>query len=372
MAVIDTVCRFSTAVRGYDRAAVDAVVRAETAHLERLAARIAELERHLASQRGTALRTDDPQRKHAVRAAADMLADAWDDARALVAQEDTAANLQREHAASVAAAHLADVLARTQAQERAAQAEADAMLTAARQEAARILEHAQTKIATAEPIAEQLLADAGEEARQRALAAETALLTEREAVDADLARRQGLADHELQMAERMAAQLAKEAKALADHATHVRESSMTTARAFATDLLNEVAEKIGRLEAESDAAMAELADLMSALSTQVASARKSMTTARPLPAEVAPSAPQPATEPVPAAEPAAARKTAAPRAQRTTSTRKTTPAPAAGLLTAAPSPEPGDATSEPARVAAPVASRDSVTLIAGKPSVIRL
>lgn len=401
MAVIDAAPRFQTAVRGYDRAAVDALIRNETAHLDALNTRIAELEWRLAADRGAAFRVDDPQRKQQVRAAADMLADAWDHARAVVTREDATANVQREHAASIVAAHLAEVYAAAEAEERRVQAEADALVAAARQEAARILEQADEFVANAEPMAEQLLIEANEQSGRLALDAENAVHAVREAIEAELTLRQREADAELAEATLLAEEFSREALAVAEHATHVRESSLTTAHAFATDLMNEVADKIARLEAESDAAMAELAELMASLSTEVRSARKTLSAraTRTAPAEpvapeprLAPGAPRtPAPVPVattaPAAPPASAQATRprTPRKVATTAavrtTRKTTPAPAAGLLSAsaakaveAPEKDQDPETSvvEAARVAAGVKSRDSVTIMAPKPSVIRL
>ncbi len=357
MAVIDAPARFQTAVRGYDRSAVDAVIRTEQAQLERLNERISVLERHLAAARGAEFRIDDPTRKQSIQAAADLLSDAWDYARQVVNAEDATAELQRNHAASIAAGYLAEVTTWAQEQEQRAQAEADAMIAAAHAEADELVARATDFVENAVPMAEALTVEANEEAQALALSAETDLHTRREAVEADLTQRQTVVDYDLQAAERLAAQLRAESSAVTEQATRMHETALAQAQAIHDDLINSVADEIGRLEEESDLAMAELAEHMATLSTQVTSARKTMA-ARPAGAPRAkPETAAPQAEPVApktAAAPATADaettapmpKAKAPRkvaeaAQPAPRTRKTTPAPASGLKSgpAKPAPE---------------------------------
>jgi len=363
VAVIDAFAPFRTAVRGYDRSRVDAVIRAEQATLQRCNERIALLEHHLAASRGAAFRVDDPNRKQSIRAAADLLNDAWDYARQLVNAEDATANLQRNHAASIAAGHLAEVAAWAEEQERRARAEFDAMVAAAHGEADLLRAHASDFVENAAPMAEQLLVDAAAKSQELALAAEGEVHLRRQAMEADLTQRQAVADLGLQTAERLAAELEQESAAVTEHATRTREAALARARALTDDLIRAVAHEIAALEQESDLAMAELAQHMATLSTQLTSARKAMAV-RPAGAPRINHQPQaaPAPPPEPAAVDTAAgapvpKAKAVPRkpAQPAPRTRKTT---SAAAKSAQPATEP--VTEAVEKIAAPATPRLAV------------
>lgn len=394
MAVIDLAPRFPSAVRGYDRHAVDTAIRAEAALLDALRRRIADLERQLAvADRGAPFRLDDATRAQAVRAAADLVADAWGHAREVVIAEDATAHLQRSHAASIVAAHLADVAAQAGAQERRAQAEADAMLTAAHVEAAGIRTKAENAVRNAHPLAERLWAEATGEAKALALQTETALHTAREALEADLMRRQTVADHALASARTLATRCEQESAAVAEHATRMHQAVLTQAQAYAADLVGAVAEEVASLEAESDLAMAELAEHMSTMSTQLTSARKTMSgrsTGPPRAAAEHGTSPEPALSHVaapestatvqPAAEPPAkvakpraARKPAQPRTRKTKPTDSSAPAAVPESDPAKPIEATAPATLETAARAGSVpGARPTIKIAAAAPSILRL
>lgn len=272
MAVTDAPAHFRTAARGYDRSAVDAVVRAEQALLLRCNQRIAMLQHRLATPRLAALRVDDPERKQAIRVAAELVCQAWDHARQLLNAEDEAADRQRAHAASVAAGHLAGVSARAEEQERHTRARAEAMLAAAHEEADRLRIHAGALHSNAEPAAEQLLAESAEKSRELALAAEIEMQMRRQAVDTDLTQRQIAADSALQAAEQLAAQHAQEAGAIIEQAARARATLLDRARATAHTLTNAVPAQIAALEAEAELALAALAEHLATLNTHITSA----------------------------------------------------------------------------------------------------
>jgi hypothetical protein len=355
------------------------MMRAEQAALQRLNERIAVLEHHLAAARGAAFRVDDPTRKQSIRAAADLLSDAWDHARQLINAEDATADLQRNHAASIAANHLADVNAWAEEQERRARAEADAMLTAAREEAKGLRAHAAEFVANHLPMAEQLVVDAAAHTQELALAAENEVHLRMQTIEAELTQRQTTADYELQAAERLAAQLAQECTAVDAKAAGMRETGLGRARALADNLINSVANEIAALEDEADQGLAELAEHMANLSTQVNSARKTIA-ARPTRAPRTQSEPQAAPAQPAAADPEATaplpKVKAAPRARKATPAATSGPkAPAA--KSARPATKP--ATEEAKEAATPAArqpeapeTNGSVTLYANGIPVVRL
>jgi hypothetical protein len=379
VAVIDAPAPFRSAVRGYDRAKVDAMMRAEQAALQRLNERIAALEHHLAACRGAAFRVDDPSRKQSIRAAADLLSDAWDHARQLINAEDATADLQRNHAVSIAASHLADVTTWAEEQERRARAEADAVLAAARQEADQLRAHATDFIEHHVPMAEQLLADAAAKSQEFALAAENEVHHRVQALEADLTQRQTTADYELQTAQRLAAKLAQESSAVDEKAAGMRETGLGRARAVADNLINAVAHEIAALEEEADRGLAELAEHMATLSTQVNAARKAIA-ARP--ARAPHTKPDPQADPAPAAQPAAIDPEATaplPKVKAAPRPRKTPAAAASGpKTTATKSARPAtkaateEAKEPAARRPAPPEAPGYVTIVANGVPTVRL
>jgi hypothetical protein len=385
VAVIDAPAPFRTAVRGYDRAKVDALIRAEQAALQRCNERIAALEHHLAAARGAAFRVDDPARKQAIRAAADLLTDAWDHARQVITAEDATADLQRNHAASIAASHLADVNAWAEEQEQRARAEADALLAGARAEAEQLRAQATDFVANHIPMAEQLLADAAAESQEQALAAENEVHHWMQAIEADLTQRQTTADYDLQAAERLAAQAEQESATVIHRANRMCETGLARSRGIAEDLINSVASQIAALEADADRGLAELAEHMAALSTEVNSARKTIATRPALAPRTEPephSAPESAavdpeaTAPMPKAKATPRKATpSAPRTRRATPAVETVTEEAKDVATAAAEPMPEEAPDLAAPAACmPVVAKPlrTVTVVANGTPIVRL
>ncbi|MGQ0463906.1 MAG: hypothetical protein ACT4QG_01175 [Sporichthyaceae bacterium] len=400
MALVDLAPRFHTAVRGYDRVAVDAVIRAEAEHLDRLNSRIQLLEQALAEvrqadpaesvDRAAQFRDDDPERRRAMRAAADMLVEAWDHARQIVLAEDATAHLQREHATSIAHATLADVTVRAQAEEQRAQQTADSWVAAAAAEAAAILAHAEDFVADAHPMAQRILAEAAEESQELAHHAESALLAARDALDADLMRRQTAVEYGLQESLKLAERLQAETAAMNAEVGRVQQQTLAQAHAVAAETLGALDLELARLEAEADQAMAELADHMAAMSTQVTVARESMAARaarakaaapapqapvaapaapRPLPPAVLPAFPPQSVQvgppPAPEAEAAPAKAPKA-RAPRTPAAPK---APRAAKAAAPAEAAPAEAA---ARITPAAPARPTIKIAAAAPSIIRL
>lgn len=396
MALIDLAPRFHTAVRGYDRVAVDAAMRAEAEHLDRLNARVQVLEQALAEvregqppeDRSAQFRDDDPERRRAMRASADMLVEAWDHARQIVLAEDATAYLQREHATSIANATFADVTARAQAQEQHAQQTADAWVAAASAEAAQIRQQAEDFIVDAHPMAERILAEAAQKAQEIAHCAEAALHAAREAIEGDLMRRQTAVEYGLAESVKLAERLQEETASMNAEVARAQEQTLAQARAIAAKTVGAIDLELGRLEAEADQAMAQLADHMAAMSTQVTVARETMA-ARPararrakaaahapapvpasVPTVLAPRPMTPAALPTlrphpvqaPAAAPVAETPPAKARAPRKTAAQK--------------APKPTAEESAPAevaaRTAAPAAPRPTIKIATAAPSIIRL
>jgi hypothetical protein len=250
---------FATAVRGYDRAAVDEVIARESSRMRELQARAERLEKELTTP-PTSGGTPAPRVK--VQEALDIMGTGWDEAILITAAAEHAAALDRSHAESQAAAALAAVEERCAQDEREAEDAAKRMVAQAREAAGHLLERAAAEHDRAVEAAADMARAAQERAQQLAVqcAAELCAAEEKQAEDitarhADADRDVAAAQAELALAERQAEEIAKRAVA-------AREEILAQARAAADEVLVAAGAEVRRKRAENEAALAELGRLL--------------------------------------------------------------------------------------------------------------
>lgn len=250
---------FSTAVRGYDRAAVDEVIAYETARMRELHERAAVLEREIAALQATA---GIPHRNDMVRRALGAMATGWDEAAQMASDAQYVAARERANAEAMVSVRRAVAHQQMAAAEAATQAEADRLVAGARREAAQILAHASEQhdraLAAASALGQATVERSQENARQFA----HALCGLDEDVTAEVADRQALAEEDLVAAEMQLQEAGKDVAAIAERALAQREAILAQARAYALASGESTASEILRVQKDTDHAVAELAELM--------------------------------------------------------------------------------------------------------------
>ncbi len=251
--------QFSTAVRGYDRVAVDEAIAYEAERVRELQERADLLERELAVL-GTAAGV--PNRKQMLRQAVDVVCAGWDDAVRITNEAEHAIGRELAHAEGVAAGHLALAEAYAIDAERAAQAEVDRMVAAAKDEAARMLAEAEAERSRAQVGAAGMTLAAAERAKEIARGFTETLRSLEEDVVAELTERQTKAERELEVATAMLRRAEKDAAFAAEQAQAQRVAMLSEARAQVAEVEQSAGSQMGRLQQETSGATAELAELM--------------------------------------------------------------------------------------------------------------
>ncbi|MGQ0845555.1 MAG: hypothetical protein ACT4QF_15640 [Sporichthyaceae bacterium] len=260
---------FPTVMRGYDRDAVEAVVRSEVDRFTALQGRISSLQRELA-----ALSTagDVPNRKRALRRALDLLSDGWDDALATTAETENAIGRERARAEGESAAHLRLTLAQCAELERASQAESDRLVAAAREQGKQMVARANAELDRAMALATDTTKSAalrGEGVTTEFIAAYRTLATE---ADNELRERQNKADFDLETAQAQLETARMDASAVMDRAEAQRQATLERARTQVGAIETANACELSRVQEETDRAVGELADLMAQANEQVSGA----------------------------------------------------------------------------------------------------
>ena len=249
----------ATAIRGYDRAAVDAAIARETAQLRALESRAAQLER--------ALRTpptvgDTPGPRQKVQQALDVIGAGWDEAILTTATAEHVAAMNRfqaEHSVSAAMATLEEQCLQA---ERAAEDTAKGMVASATDQATRLLEHTASEHDHVVETAAALVRAAEDRAREVAEQFATSLREADEQQAARVAARYDDADRDVAAARAELTAAERDAAEMATRARAAREEILTQARAAADELLDAAGAEVRRRQAENEAALAELGRLL--------------------------------------------------------------------------------------------------------------
>lgn len=251
--------QFSTAVRGYQRAAVDEVIARETERVRELQDRADRLERTLAVLNTAA---GVPTRKYALRQAVEVVSRGWDDAVAITMDAEHAVGQERARAEGVAATHRALAEQHALEAEMAAQAQVDRMIAAARAEAARLLADGDAATERARVGAAALTAAAAERAKEIARGFTETLRSLEEDVVSELTERQAKADREVEAAAAALRRAKRDAEFAEEQAKTQRVALLAEARVQAGEVEESARTRMVRLQQETDTAVGALAELM--------------------------------------------------------------------------------------------------------------
>jgi microcompartment protein CcmK/EutM len=260
---------FATAIRGYDRAAVDAAVAREIAQIRALASRAAQLERDTLTPPSV---DSTPAPRQKVQQALDVIGAGWDEAVLLIATAEHVAamdRLQAEHSASAAMATVEEQCAQA---ESAAQDAAKAMVATARDQAADLLEHSAAEHDRAVESAAALVRAAEDRAKEFAEQFTTSLREAEEQHAARVTARYDEADRDVAAARAELAAAERDALGIAIRAQAAREEILTQAQAAADEVLIAAGAEVRRRQAENEAALAELGRLLIATGDHLVSA----------------------------------------------------------------------------------------------------
>lgn len=259
----------ATAVRGYDRAAVDEVIARETARMRDLEARAAQLEREIGTLRGSRS-MPDPRAK--VQHALDTIGAGWDEAIRITGAAEYAAAQDRSHAQHRVSAGMATLEEQCAAAERAADDAAVRMVAAAADQAARLLEHAASEHDRAAEAALALARAAEDRAKEVAVQFADKLREVEEQQGGRVAARFNEAERDLAAAQAELAQAERDAQEMEAQARAMREEILAAARAAAEELFAAAGEEVRRRQGENEEAMAELGRLLIATGGQLGGA----------------------------------------------------------------------------------------------------
>jgi hypothetical protein len=250
---------FATAIRGYDRAAVDAAIARELAQIRSLQSRAAQLERDLASPPAP---RDTPAPRQQVQHALDLMGAGWDEAILLIATAEHVATMNRSHAERSAASTMAAVEEQCAQAERAADDTAKGMVASATDDATRLREHTAAEHDRVVEAAAALVRDAENRARELAEQFAASLREADEQHAAEIAARYEEADREVDAARAEVAAAERDVAEIANRAAAAREEILAQARGVAEELLGAVAAEFRRRQEENEAALAELGRLL--------------------------------------------------------------------------------------------------------------
>jgi hypothetical protein len=245
----------ATAVRGYDRAAVDAAIARETAHLRELESRAAALECELATP-PAGVGVPDPRQK--VQRALDLMGAGWDEAIGITAAAEHAATQGRRQAKHRVSAAMATLEERCTHAERAADEAAERMVATANAQAARLLEHAASEHDQAVEAAAALVRTAEDQAKEVATQFAAGLREAQEQQAERIAARFDDADRDVAAAQAELAAARRDAAEIESRAEAAREQILAHARNAAEELIALAGAEIRRRREDNEAALAEL------------------------------------------------------------------------------------------------------------------
>ncbi len=269
---------FDTAMRGYDRTAVDAKVSALTAERAAYERRAAELQREIAKMNGATGRAeqDAPYYVTLARQLEGILRSADDDARRMTGDAVAQGKQQRDMAEAAADAM------RQRMNEEAGNAEAAAreaqsqMIAQAQQEAQMIRAQGDDKAARIAGGAGEVVEAARAHGAQLATDTETRMTTQREQFERDVVARQETAERRLSETAQLAAQMKAESTQMTEDSQRAAHALIEAARAAARELVEETASRAERLQQEAEREVAALTHRRDSIQAQLSTVRETL------------------------------------------------------------------------------------------------
>lgn len=270
---------FDTAMRGYERTAVDAKVAALAAERAAFERRAAELEREINRMRGAMTRGESaPYYVTLSRKLEGILREADEDGRR--ACEEAAAMAQRDRDAAQAEveANYARMDAEAQRAEATAREAMERMMDEARREAEMIRQQGAEKAAQTAAGAAEVVESARARGAQLATEVETKMTAQREQFERDVVTRQEAAERRLQETAQLAAQLKTESITITEDSQRAAQALIEAARAAATELITETVSRAEKLQAEAEREVAALTHRRDSINAQLHNVREMLAT----------------------------------------------------------------------------------------------
>jgi hypothetical protein len=268
---------FDTAMRGYDRAAVDAKV--STLTDERLAfeRRAVELEREMARMKQSLANGESaPYYITLSRKLENILRDADEDAQRTNADADLAGQRERERAMSMAEELMTRTKDHADAREAETRAQIEGMISAARAEADRVRQESTDQAASMVASTSDVVEKARIKGAQIATEVETKLSAQREQFERDTVARQETAERRLAETAQMAEQMKAEAARMTEDSQRAAKALIEAARTAASELIAETTSRAERLQQDAERELAALTHRRDSINAQLSTVRETL------------------------------------------------------------------------------------------------
>lgn len=268
---------FDTAMRGYDRAAVDAKVAQLTDERISFERRSAELEREMARMKQSLANGESaPYYITLSRKLENILRDADEDAQRTQSDAELAGQRERERAMAVAEELMARTKEETDRREAETKAQIEGMIQAARAEAERVRHEATEKAAAMVASTSDVVEKARIKGAQIATEVETKLTAQREQFERDTVTRQETAERRLAETAQMAEQMKAEAARMTEDSQRAAKALIEAARTAASELIAETTSRAERLQQDAERELAALTHRRDSINAQLSTVRETL------------------------------------------------------------------------------------------------
>ncbi|WP_169577235.1 cellulose-binding protein [Sporichthya polymorpha] len=268
---------FDTAMRGYDRAAVDAKVAQLTDERIAFERRAAELEREMVRMRQSLENGESaPYYITLSRKMEGILREAHEDADRTKADAELAGQRERERAMSVAEELMGRTKDESDRREAETRAQIEGMINAARSEAERVRQEATDKAAQLVASTSDVVEKARIKGAQIATEVETKLTAQREQFERDTVSRQETAERRLAETAQMAEQMKAEAARMTEDSQRAAKALIEAARTAASELIAETTSRAERLQQDAERELAALTHRRDSINAQLSTVRETL------------------------------------------------------------------------------------------------
>jgi hypothetical protein len=268
---------FDTAMRGYERTAVDSKVAALAAERAAFDRRAVELEREIQRMRGAMSRGESaPYYVTLSRKLEGILREADEDGNRACDEAAAMAQRDRDAAQAECEAAYARMDAEAQRAEATAREAMERMMDEARREAEMIRIQGTEKAAQTANGAAEVVESARARGAQLATEVETKMTAQREQFERDVVTRQETAERRLQETAQMSAQLKTESITITEDSQRAAQALIEAARAAAVELVTETASRAERLQQEAEREVAALTHRRDSINAQLTGVRETL------------------------------------------------------------------------------------------------
>lgn len=268
---------FDTAMRGYERTAVDAKIAALSAERAAFERRAADLEREITAMRGSMSRGDTaPAYVTVSRKLEGILRAAHEEAAQIAENAAAAGNRDRELANAEADANGAQGSAEAERAEAVARETGERMLEAARREAGTIRVEGTDSAAKLAATAGEVVEAARTDGAHTATDTEHKMNAQREQFERDVVNRQETADRRLTETVQIAQQMKSEAIQMTEDSQRAAQALVDAAKNASTELVTETAQRAERLQQEAEREVAALTHRRDSINAQLATVKETL------------------------------------------------------------------------------------------------